>query len=260
MYAKTLHSCSFPFAWQEAVNFVKNSKEKISFGGGKEVKHARDSQCTIILDRNAVQDVLNHVVHVSDPFATPLKLREYISEYTDAYPADAFDYTYYNILKNGFYSPTKGFLNQIYALRSGLEKQVDERLSSNRNVAILWNPIVHTYSKKAQPCWNEVMIRWIRDGEAQVYTHFRSHDLAAWESNMVAMIDFLNRDVVKPCGCEIVEIVESNFSLHIYDYDLDAMNNIKKLSVSPAQRLLQDKYDRINSPTIFDKYLDKEEL
>lgn len=252
MYAKTIHSVSFPKAWGEAVKFVRKSPEILTFGGGKEVKHALDSQCTIILDRHAVKEVLGQVVHPSDPFATPAKLKEYIAEYTDEYDAGKFDYTYYNILKEGFYSPANGFLSQIYALRRGLQKQVDEKMSSNRNVAVLWNPVVHTYSPKAQPCWNEVMVRWVREGEAQIFWTFRSHDLfSAWEGNTVAMINFLNRDVVKPCECEIVEVIESNYSLHIYNYDLPAAMKIKEVQVNPALQSLQDKYDRINCPTIY---------
>ena len=268
MYAKTIRSVSFPKAWEEAVKFVRDSPEKLVFGGGKEVKHAVDSQCTIILDEHAVRDVLNHVVHPSDPFATPLKLKEYIAEYTDEYDASKFDYTYYNILKMGFVEYWWGamgeqtkLVNQIEALRVGLEKQCKERLSSNRNVAVLWNPVVHTYSDKAQPCWNEVMVRWKQEGQAQMYWTFRSHDLfSAWEGNTVAMIEFLNRDVIKPCGCEIVEVCEFNYSLHIYDYDLPKANDIKILQVNPALQRLQDKYDRIGNPTIFDEYLESRGL
>lgn len=265
MYSKTIRSVSFPIAWQEAAKFIRKSTEEFSFGGGKEIKHARDSQCGIILDRHAVMEVLSHTVHPSDPFATELKLQEYIKEYSDLFDASKFDYTYYNILKEGFrekipicvlgvYDDVE--FNQIDALRKGLQKQCDERLSSNRNVAVLWNPAVHTYSRVAQPCWNECMVRWIRDGEVQIYTHFRSHDISAWGSNMVAMMEFLNRDVVKPCGCEIIEIIESNFSLHAYESDLDMLNNIKELTVNPALQRLQDKYDRIGCPTIFDGVLD----
>ena len=288
MYAKTIRSVSFAKAWEEAVKFVRNSPEKLTFGGGKEVKHAVDSQCTIILDEHAVRDVLNYVVHPSDPFATLLKLKEYIAEYTGEYDASKFDYTYYNILKKGFYknigSDTPfcdallcgddynyfnqiealrfyNYFNQIEALRFGLEKQCKEKLSSNRNVAVLWNPVVHTYSPKAAPCWNEVMVRWKQEGQAQIYWTFRSHDLfSAWGGNTIAMTEFLNRDVVKPCGCEIVEICEFNYSLHIYDYDLPKAMEIKSLQINPMLQRLQDKYDRIDNPTIFDEYLESRGL
>ena len=274
MYAKTIRSVSFPLAWQKAVEFVSKSPEKLTFGSGKEIKHAVDSQCTIILDEHAVKDVLRCEVHPSDPFATPLKLKEYIAEYTDEYDASRFDYTYHKILKDGFYNDVwkpdvcigshvaeRVYFNQIEALRFGLEKQCKDKLSSNRNVAVLWNPVVHTYSTKAQPCWNEVMVRWKQEGQAQIYWTFRSHDLfSAWEGNTVAMIEFLNRDVVKPCGCEIVEVCEFNYSLHIYDYDLPKANEIKILQVNPALQRLQDKYNRIGNPTIFDEYLDSRGL
>lgn len=275
MYAKTIHSVSFQKAWEEAVNFVKNSPERLTFGGGIEVKHARDSQTTIILDEHAVREVLGHVVHPSDPFATKLKIAGYIKEYDDSFDASKFDYTYHDILKNGFnkhkivartgvcevdeatYILQETPFNQIEALRVGLQKQVKEKLSSNRNVAVLWNPLVHTYSLKAQPCWNEVSVRWMPGNKVQIYWTFRSHDLfQAWEANTIAMATFLNRDVIKPCGCELVEICEFNYSLHIYDYNLVDANNIKCVQINPALQRLQDKYDRINCPTVFDNFVD----
>lgn len=263
MYAKTIISVSFPLAWQWAVEFVRKSKYEISFGGGKEIKHAVDSQCTIILDSNAVRDVLNHVTHPSDPFATPDKIKHYIDEYSDGFDASIFDYTYYDILKRGFFvtNSTEGcFLNQINVLRKGLMKQKTEKLSSNRNVAVLWNPIVQSSSNKSQPCLNEVSVRWMPGDKAVIYNHFRSHDLfAAWGANMIAITEFLNRDVIKPCGCELDGIVETNFSLHIYKYDLEQANEIKELHVSPALQRLQFKYNSMNYPSsIFDEYLESE--
>lgn len=75
---------------------------------------------------------------------------------------------------------------------------------------------------------------------------------------MIAMTEFLNRDVVKPCGCEIAEIVETNFSLHIYEYDLPHYKDrLKRLQINPALKTLQDKYDRINCSTILDEYINK---
>lgn len=267
MYAKTIHSVSFPKAWEEAVKFVRKSPEKLVFGGGKEVKYAVDSQTTIILDEHAVRDVLNHIVHPSDPFATENKLREYISEYSDAYDASIFDYTYYDMLKKGFWGyystgiGLKSDFNQIEALRFGLEKQICEKISSNRNVAVLYNPITHTHSSGSSPCWNEVLIRYRGDNKVQIYLHWRSHDLfTAWGGNMISIIEFLNRDVVKPCGCEISEVIETNFSLHIYEYDLPAAMKIKEMPINPALQRLQNKYDRINCSTIFNDYLDSKGL
>lgn len=91
------------------------------------------------------------------------------------------------------------------------------------------------------------MIRWKKEKEVQLYWTFRSHDLfSAWEGNTVAMTEFINRDVVKPCGCEIVEICEFNYSLHIYDYNIKEAMNIKEIQINPALQRLQERYSSRN--------------
>ena len=236
MYGTTIIDSSLPFAWVRALEFVLNSTEKISFGGGKEIKHATDSQTTIILDSHAVGEALAGITHPLDPFCTPLKLPMYKQEYTEDYPHNKHDYTYYDRLKRGFYrtnanTPAESFLDQIVILRNGLQQQVNEGLSSNRNVGILFNPVIENFSGKSTPCWNEVLIRWIGGRKVSVHTTFRSHDLwGAWESNMVSILDFINRDIVQPCGCSIAWVQEVNYSLHIHDADFDAATRTVKES------------------------------
>lgn len=264
---------SLAWAWQRALNFVVQSPEKIIFGGGKETKHARDSQCTILLDQNAVEDAINNRVHPDDPFCTPNKLKEYHKEYTPEYPADTFDYTYFRKLREGFdvsgslenklrkesgyftYPSLKdgvyhNNLDQIAILRYGLHKQIDEQVSSNRNVAILFNPLTDNFSGKSTPCWNEVLIRWIGGEDVSIHTTFRSHDLwGAWEANMCSIAAFLDKDVVKVCGCRIKYWHESNYSLHIYDSDVDsALSLLRKRSLKSRNPITigkQNTYDNI---------------
>ncbi len=249
MYATAILETSLALAWQKAIEFVLKSPEHITFGGGKEVKHARDSQCTIILDSNAVGDALAGRTHPLDPFCTLNKLPVYKSEYTEGYPHENHDYTYYSRLKQGFKTPLGRYLNQIEVLRDGLQKQIDEGLSSNRNVAILFNPEIENFSGKSTPCWNEVLIRLLDDRNVSVHLTFRSHDLwGAWEANMCSILDFLNRDVIAPCGCSIKWAQEVNYSLHIYESDTDAAQKIVgsyKTGRRPDLWAKQQKYDRI---------------
>lgn len=272
MYSKVIIDTSFPKAWERAVCFVRQSKQKLNFGGGTENKHAVDSGCEIILDNNAIQDVLNHITHPSDPFATPDKIKEYLKEYEAGFDASRFDYTYRDRLERGFhiegeleeelrhksqyitnplfsdihpngYSGHR-FLNQLKVLKYGLQKQINEDLSSNRNVAILFNPLIENFSGKSTPCWNEVLVRYEKNNEVSIHTLFRSHDLfGAWESNMIAIVTMLNEEIIKPCNCQIKYVKEHNFSLHIYEYDLPQANNIKIIPRNPMFQRLQTKYD-----------------
>ncbi len=250
MYAKTIISCSFPRAWQEAVEFVRESKMKIKFGGGNEIKHAIDSQVSIILDRHAIEDVFMWKVHPSDPFGTTDKINAYLKEYESGFDASQFDYTYRDRLEKGFYilqedgkySP----LNQLKILKNGLEKQIKENLSSNRNIAILFNPEIDNNDVLATPCFNEVLIRYEGNNEVSIHTTFRSHDLfQAWESNVIAILTMLREEVIKPCGCTIKFLSEHNYSLHIYEHNLEEARKIIKISISPNLYQLQEKYNRM---------------
>lgn len=249
MYATTIIESSLALAWQRAIEFVMKSPESLRFGGGKEIKYARDSQCTIILDSNAVGDALAGIVHPNDPFCTPLKLPGYKKEYTKDYPHENHDYTYYARLLKGFKTPLGRYLDQIGVLRAGLQKQIEEGLSSNRNVGILFNPEIENFSGKSTPCWNEVLIRLLDDCNVSIHLTFRSHDLwGAWEGNMCSILEFLNRDVITPCGCSIKWVQEVNYSLHIYESDTDAAQKVVgsyKTGRRPDLWNKQKKYNQI---------------
>jgi thymidylate synthase len=252
MYSKTIISSSFALAWQNAVKFVRKSSMDIEFGGGNEGKPALDSQTSILLDEHAIANIFAWNVHPSDPFGTKTKIAEYLKEYQAGFDDTIFDYTYRGRLERGFeqekYSDDRGHervaLNQLDILKTGLEKQIDENLSSNRNIAILFNPEIENFSGLATPCLNEILIRYEGNNKVSIHTTFRSHDLfQAWESNIIAVLTMLNEEVVKPCGCTIKFLSEHNYSLHIYKHNLDAANNIKEVSINPQLRAIQTRYD-----------------
>ncbi len=263
MHSKTIKSCSLAYAWQEAVKFVRESKQRIQFGGGTEVKHALDSQVQIILDKHAIEDALLHKVHPSDPFCTDKdgnpsenRIMAYVNEYNKDYDASKFTYTYYVELTKGFeLSPCTDneidntiYLDLIKKLRNGLKFQIDNKLPSNRNVVTLLNNSKWGMMDSL-PCWN---ILWIRldhiDDEGIVWvsvsTWYRSHDLTdAWESNFIAQVTFIQKEILDPLNARILEWHESNASLHIYEHNLPMANKIKEINVSPQLRQLQEKYN-----------------
>ena len=254
MYATTIIETSAMKAWEKAMYFVANSPSRLKFGGGTEVKHALDSQLSIILDKNAVDELLNEQWHPSDPFCTIERVKAYKKEYKKGFPADTFDYTYRDRLEHGFsrYVDYEMFedVNQIDILKNGLQKQIDEQMGSNRNVAILFSPVIDNFSGKAIPCFNEILIRWEKEGYCSVHTTFRSHDMSAWNANMLALTKFIYEEIVKPCGCKIKWWSEHNYSLHIYEYDLHIVNEMVKVNRNPTLSAVQEKYDNISSGNI----------
>jgi thymidylate synthase len=250
MYAMTIMETSAMKAWERAMLFIANSPEKLKFGGGTEVKHALDSQVTIILDKNAVDELLNEQWHPSDPFCTVERVKAYKAEYKKEFPADTFDYTYRNILEEGFWIDEFSVVDQIGILRVGLQKQIDEQMGSNRNVAVLFNPGIDNFSGKAIPCLNEILVRWEKEGYCSIHTTFRSHDMSAWNANMLALTKFIYEEIVKPCGCKILYWSEHNYSLHIYLYDLHIVNEMVKVNRSPALISRQALYDNTSSGNI----------
>ena len=257
MYSTTIIETSFPKAWERAIEFVLKSPMNLRFGGGKEEKHAIDSECQVLLDINAIKEISEFLVHPSEPFLTKDgkpsmdKINAYIKEYEKNYKGD-FSYTYRHELEDtGFILPDGKPLDQITKLRDGLKKQIDENLPSNRNVAILYNPLKWDMSSSS-PCWNEVSIRLERidpDGTVWVSVHtlYRSHDLAdAWCSNIVAQYYFIYNEILKPLNAKVLFWDEHNFSLHIYDYDIPHAKQIKSVGRNPALVSRQEKYDKIS--------------
>lgn len=251
MLPLTIVDTSFAKAWERAVKTVLKFGDPLSFGGGSEIKTAIDSQINFALDKNAVQEILQLKHHPSDPFATEGRMSEYIKEYQKDFDADTFDYTYRNRLEKGFAvtdyeSGTINNLNQLELLRKGLESQREQQLSSNRNVAVLYNPSID-YNRATTPCWNHVLVRYLKDDYVSFYYLFRSHDLfTAWEPNMMAITNMLNEEVAKPNGCKIQSIFEFNYSLHIYSYDTEQAANIKTVPRNPMLSARQHSLNEFN--------------
>ena len=150
MYATTIIETSAMKAWERAMRFVAKSPDRLKFGGGLEVKHALDSQVSIILDNNAIGELLNEQWHPSDPFCAPERIKAYKAEYKKGFDASVFDYTYSNILKQGF-----SFVddNCVYHIIN----QIDICWS---NVIIIW----HCFETNGQVLENKVAKLIINNG------------------------------------------------------------------------------------------------
>ena len=86
---------------------------------------------------------------------------------------------------------------------------------------ITWIPEIDTFSPEP-PCLQRVWISLIENNFIEVHLDWRSRDLyGAWHVNLVAIINMISRDIAKPNNCEIVRIIDSCDSLHIYNGDFD---------------------------------------
>ena len=69
---------------------------------------------------------------------------------------------------------------------------------------------------------------------------------------MLAISEFIYEEICKPCGCEILYWSEHNYSLHIYEYDLSIVKNMKIAGRNPMLSLIQVGYNNISSDNVFE--------
>ncbi len=85
-------------------------------------------------------------------------------------------------------------------------------------------------------CLQRIWIRHLGDQSVEVHLTWRSRDLyTAWQVNIIALIDMLNREVIRPNNCRIVKLVDYADSLHIYESDKEA-EKVKPLPASPQKQ------------------------
>jgi thymidylate synthase len=125
-------------------------------------------------------------------------------------------------------------LDQIRRLRERLALQMEAGITSNRDQAITWQSKIDL-GNASPPCLQRIQIRYLGDYNVDVHLTWRSRDLyTAWQANIVAIIDMLNREVIRPNNCRIVRLIDYADSLHIYESDKEA-EQVKPMPVSPQK-------------------------
>jgi thymidylate synthase len=100
-------------------------------------------------------------------------------------------------------------------------RQVKSGIFSNRHQAITWIPEIDIMSPEP-PCLQRIWVSLIDIKAIEIHLDWRSRDLHdAWLVNLIAIINMLHRDIAKPNNCEIVRVVDSCDSLHIYAGQID---------------------------------------
>jgi thymidylate synthase len=224
---------NFHNAWVRAVRHVLRDGKRITIGDPSEPKPIRDACVLFELIGDAIGQIESHELHPQFPFRhidhyCHEFTREYLSEYVEKPEQERFSYLYFERL--AMYED----LDQIRCLRKCLALQKKSGITSNRDQAITWQPKIDLGSS-SPPCLQRVVIRYLGEDSVDVHLTWRSRDLyTAWQANIVAIIDMLNREVIRPNQCRIVRLIDYADSLHIYESDKDA-ERVKPLPVSPQK-------------------------
>lgn len=225
----TIESTNFNEAWYKAIqNVIKQPQTKLTFGSKEYKKNALDSIQTIILtgtiSSQAIGQIENKVTHPQYKFGGK-RLEEYCKEFTanavnrwrnaDDDSKYKFDYLYADRV-----------WGQMETVKETLKRVINDEVKSNFMQLTTWKPCTDGTYNISSPCLQRIWWQWYEGNHIDLHFEWRSRDLyGAWQSNIVALVDMLNREIFKPNNCQIERIVDRNDSLHIYEYDLiDAMN------------------------------------
>lgn len=228
---------NFANAWARSVQFVLREGVREVIGSTIEPKGILDTCMLIELRGDALREVERKEIHPQFPFKHISQYceefsREYLAEYIEKPWRKQFSYLYFERL--AMYGDSPGRLrDQITALRKDLKVQMDTGILSNRNQAITWMPYIDI-GNAAAPCLQRIWIKYLGDRDVEVHLTWRSRDLyTAWQANIIAIIDMLNREVIEPNMCWIKKIVDYTDSMHIYQSDVPAASEVKLVPVSP---------------------------
>lgn len=234
-----IRDTNFSNAYARSVRYVLREGVQLTIGDIKNPKDILDACMTIELTGDAVRQVENREIHDDYPFR---HINEYCDEFTRDYQEqylkleenERFVYTYidrlvnYDVTNMGY---TRFAADQIKILDEYLADQIHNEITSNRDQAITWQ-VSDDLGSDSPPCLQRVLVRHLGDGQVDVHFDWRSRDgYTAWQANVIALVDMLNREVVKPNGCRIVKIVDYSDSWHIYKSDVSVASDVKLVPV-----------------------------
>ena len=223
---------NFHNAWARAVRNVLRDGKPMTIGDISEPKPIRDACVLFELTGDAIRQIEDRELHPQFPFRhidqyCKEYTREFLEKYVKKPEEKRFSYLYFERL--AMYEN----IDQIRGLCKRLAIQKETGITSNRDQAITWQPKIDL-GNASPPCLQRIQIRYLDDDNAEVHLTWRSRDLyTAWQVNIIAIIDMLNREVIRPNGCRIIKIIDFSDSLHIYDSDSKEAEKVKLLPANP---------------------------
>jgi len=210
---------NFHDSWIKILDNIIEEGKDIIFGSANEKKKARDTTQFIILGQDAIKQIENKDIHPGYGLKERA-MQKYIDEFDrdwyDGYkklPSESmkrFSYLYIERLIDTY-------SDQLDFLRKSLQKSIESGVSSNRSLAITWNPLLDI-DNESPPCFQQVWIRYYDPGEIDMRLVWRSRDaFDAWPGNMVGIANAMNKEVFFPNNCRIKRLIDYNYSIHIYE-------------------------------------------
>ena len=220
-----IEETSFGNAWWKAIRFVLQQKQELQFG--TPCKHAWDSTQLIELSGNAVTQVLNGDIHPMSTFKAINSYKreftyEYLEEYNKKQQHEKFDYLYMDRLAN-----YAGLTDQIKYMLYQLKDAKKTDTSQNTTLATTWYADATTVKTKTLPCLQIIQLRYNPYDMVDIHLIWRSRDLYnAWQANIIALTDMINREILVPNECKIKRIVDYSTSSHIYYADIEQAKRV----------------------------------
>jgi thymidylate synthase len=218
-----IQETSFGNAWWKAIRFVLRNEQKLIFGVDK--KKAWDSTQSIELTGNAITQILNSQLHPASTFkAIDGYKKEFTYEFLQTYETlqedERFDYLYMDRLANNT-------TDQIKYMKRAIRDQKQEQLSQNFTLASTWHIDMDGLTRKSSPCLQIIQLRWNPGDLIDMHLIWRSRDLYnAWQANIIAITDMINREVIQPNKCKLNRITDYSTSLHIYETDIEQAKRV----------------------------------
>ena len=194
-----------------------------------------------------------------------LHLKEYEKQWERDYDwiKQGFEYNYMNriikypqvLIGSEYYNKSRikhsDFIDQLKVIKENIAKRIEkggECLISNRDQVITWIPSRDMFIQEDQPCMNRLQFFVYEypstimtsegfensKGKAEFHVTWRSRDLfSAWNSNIIALIKMLNKEIFEPNNLELIRVIDFCNSLHIYESDWEQAKLVKPAILPP---------------------------
>jgi thymidylate synthase len=230
---------NFHDSWIALLDNIVEEGRDIVFGSLKEKKYARDTTQLIILEEEAIKQIEKKDIHPGYGLKERA-MQSYVDEFDRDWYEDykklpqesmkRFTYLYIERLIDTY-------ADQFEFLRKSLAKSIESGISSNRDLAIIWNPVIDM-DNESPPCFQQVWIRYYDPGDIDMRLVWRSRDaFDAWPGNEVGIVLAMNKEVFSPNNCRIKRLIDYNYSLHVYRGRLQQASDVVKKDKMQKRRI-----------------------